>query len=100
MSRHTPGPWTLRRLEDTFTLGGENVLNHQRIVGDGLSPGIVFMGIAECEANARLIAAAPDLLAALREIAVDILPEFLRDHPGSYRAVQSLHAAIAKAEGR
>jgi hypothetical protein len=88
MSGHTPGPWVVTSADWPDD-----------------EPGIVRYYVRHDPAeisfpNARLIAAAPDLLAALREIAVDILPEFLRDHPGSYRAVQSLHAAIAKAEGR
>lgn len=55
----------------------------------------------EDEANARLIAAAPDLLAALREV------EMLSEHPDASRGNSKVHfvlhrarAAIAKTEGR
>lgn len=55
-------------------------------------------------ANARLIAAAPDLLAALKDV-TDWLAD-QRDFqlgngdPGEYLAVDAARAAIAKAEGR
>jgi hypothetical protein len=93
MSGHTPGPWTVNECSH-----GGGLLRRGDQVGPGTHPQSSLQ--VTPMADAVLISAAPDLLAALREIAVDILPEFLRDHPGSYRAVQSLHAAIAKAEGR
>lgn len=49
---HTPGPWALRR----------HAVNHQTLTGD--APGLI--ADIHDDANARLIAAAPDLLAALR----------------------------------
>lgn len=47
--------------------------------------------IAERAANARLIAAAPDLLAALKG---------LMAHPNSAKAWDAADQAVAKAEGR
>ena len=88
MTKHTPGPWTMHpRGKDgaevratasvawcgsAWTLGSEN----QVIRAD------------EAQANARLIAAAPDLLAACEE--------FLS---GSARAPLLARFAIAKAKG-
>jgi len=70
MSKHTPGPWSI----------GE----HQKIISTGWSIRIPSDGSAiayvlgernpELQANARLIAAAPDLLAALQELLH--MPEF------------------------
>lgn len=46
---------------------------------------------AEAKANARLIAAAPELLEAIKAV---------RDAPLSTKAIHAMHAAIAKAEGK
>ena len=51
----------------------------------------------DCEANARLLAAAPELLEALRETA-DYLATFFEEGR-SHRVVVSADMAIAKAEG-
>lgn len=93
MSNFTPGPWTLR---DDVTFSS---LGDRRVIGaDCISPCIVFGGIEESEPNARLIAAAPDLLSALKGLLA---------HVESWRVVETAGgdiarsiAAIAKAEGR
>ena len=95
MSAHTPAPW----------YWADNVPDappHYRMVvdADGFT-------IAEpspmSEADARLIAAAPDLLAAALCALADfegILPEFdpEREHP-AWETLAELRAAIAKATG-
>ncbi len=92
-TKHTPGPWKVR-------LG----LNEAFID----APGIVCLAVvnsltdtAEAEVNARLIAAAPELLAACKMVVR------LVDDPRSPAAkdpwgdgLTQLEAAIAKAEGR
>jgi len=89
MTQHTPGPWAIETDRDA----GHS--NHQRhhifaIVGGGNRLAVCCYKQNE-EANARLIAAAPDLLEALKE-ALEI-----GDLEGwCIRA----RAAIAKAEGR
>jgi hypothetical protein len=72
-TKHTPGPWEYERM----LLGASEdrrsgfVVNRQETAPDGWSTRICDMrcspekGFAECEANAQLIAAAPELLAAL-----------------------------------
>lgn len=65
---HTPGPWNLVRLASAFD---------SRVVGYGIKYGAAGNRLAMVdgegnssdhnEANARLIAAAPDMLAALKE---------------------------------
>lgn len=100
---HTPGPWSL----DDGLPGG--VYSNDatgsivaRCVGIGFE--FVWRPAAESRANARLIAAAPDMLAALQEIAALKLPDdpaglsweehgaFLREAAGEIAS-----AAIAKA---
>jgi hypothetical protein len=53
---------------------------------------------AEAKANLTLISAAPDMLAALREV-VGTLTGRVHSHP-ALAALESAEAAIAKAEGR
>lgn len=51
-------------------------------------------------ANARLIAAAPDLLAALKRLVATVKPDALPHDKGCGCVVHEARAAIAKAEGR
>jgi hypothetical protein len=84
--RHTPGPWSLFRID-----GGWHV---------NQSGGPVFIGTLpryplreqECDANARLIAAAPDLLRAARRAVCT-----LAAHHQFTQEYEELDAAIKKA---
>lgn len=81
-TQHTPGPWAYRKCPC-----GDRVCARYRITHAG-SEGM--FGIED----ARLIAAAPELLAALREISA------MLDRPGSsrdYMIRDKADAAIAKA---
>lgn len=83
MSEHTPGPWRLS------TVGA---VPHAEITSDSGSIALVALGRKESQENARLIAAAPDLLAAC-ELAL---------YAFETRAVidwGELERAIAKARG-
>jgi hypothetical protein len=60
-TRWSSGPWAARPDETFSTLGDKRI-----VAANLVSPAIVFGGLgAETEANAHLIAAAPDLYAAL-----------------------------------
>ena len=59
-ANHTPGPWAVGALTDCTVTAGRNGLHVAY-------PATIGMGHA-VEANARLIAAAPDLLKALERI--------------------------------
>lgn len=92
MDKHTPGPWHLTKglygKEDEITIWG--VKNEE-----GCSGFIGTLGNmqGEDEANANLIAAAPELLEAL---------EILVKQPDTYsveKAFVKARAAIAKAKG-
>lgn len=103
MSKHTPGPWEFEEISDAGDERGEGFIiggNLGGLVGAALPwPTELDSGdFSRVEANARLIAAAPDLLEALKKAV-----EYLRPRvPGGKRGVvllPELEAAIAKAEG-
>jgi hypothetical protein len=101
MSKHTPGPWDLESDPchfDTLSsiVGGAGRLTpprRQLMVEVG-----GHAGYAEQEANARLIAAAPDLLEALEKAVREYegLPSSLGYE---FTHLREMRAAIAKAKG-
>lgn len=86
--RHTPGPWTVKR-------GQVQAETSQGYVIIGLAPG---WSLKEQQANLRLIAAAPELLEALKS-ALSVLQLWV-DDPDDEEMLERLPALIAKAEGR
>ena len=107
MSKHTPGPWEW--YGPNLLCGGErqseNILNsaddgrpyghHAALIEHHWDGGVA-------KANSRLIAAAPDLLEALRSIA-DCCDEehAARDYASRQAEIRGIaRAAIAKAEGQ
>jgi hypothetical protein len=110
MSEYTKGPWTWRNA----WISSDGMLNVRRLAGD--SEATVAIPNADSEtdirlsgADAALIAAAPDLLEALRPFAEMEECEVgmqINDHHGAehecpeFRQVMAARAAIAKAEGR
>ena len=103
-SKHTPGPWLPARLT-TKTLNIVQVGHSFRctVVGGAEGDAQIVATVhgsaeRECEANARLVAAAPDLLEALRGLYEAEAPEGLSktsDDIWERRAAASI--AIAKA---
>lgn len=82
--KHTPGPWSS---------DGSGNITHQD------KQPIAFVNwtaYGEGKANARLIVAAPDLLAALKSIAIAMDDEVLV-HDDQREAMRAATAAIAKA---
>ena len=97
-AQHTPGPWRVERQNPSPTTGEWMIA--------GTKPGYLAevrdCGSRDVQANARLIAAAPDLLAALQALVAEL------DGPGkpyssdSYAPphfIETAKAAIAKATG-
>lgn len=92
---HTPGPWTV----NVNNIGVD-------VVADSMTVAMTCSPTPNdhapiCHANARLIAAAPDMLAALTvvEAVMTIVPP--RSDTAEYlEALDKVRAAIAKAEGR
>ena len=90
MSKHTPGPWNFRRNDYYWEFGNEEVQLGDVCASQCTDPG-------KEEANARLIAAAPDLLEACR-----VASALLKGAPrslGYYFDARQLDAAIQKAVG-
>lgn len=94
---HTPGPWTLNRVaysdaSAVFVMSGKSTVCE------------VYprpQGAESREANARLIAAAPTMLAALEVIAA-WTPSASPNEPGGMSimdAIDAARAAIARAKG-
>ena len=89
ISKHTPGPWDMD--EGDYGI-------YQIETSDQIAEVFSHHPDEELKANARLIAAAPDLLEVLKQFMDSRAPDYAEAaHPGAYsRAI----AAIAKAEGR
>ena len=107
---HTAGPWKVSgcRMEYPHKHNGKTVLLPIIEHGDENTtcPMIVdvkFTGsILEMEANARLIASAPDMLEALKDaenLLADIGENGLEDYKDLERTMKRLQLAIAKATG-
>lgn len=90
-STHTPGPWVYRD-EEIHTEDGQV---HVVCFGHGYGD-YGGIGGGDEQANAHLIAAAPDLLAALETIVAHI-PATELDH---WNVLDVIDRAIAKATGR
>jgi hypothetical protein len=95
MVRHTPGPWDHFDFENIYA-HGQNVPGRTRVVACTFSVE-GFGGFSEQIANTRLIAAAPELLAALKAL-YEATPDNEEGDLGD--ACRQARAAIFKAEGK
>jgi hypothetical protein len=119
-TKHTPGPWVF--IGECEPLGGnssqrgsafqvwEDMNDRGRIIAEVVSTEDESIGVTEGIANARLIAAAPELLEACRRLLV--LHKYLNEHQTkgqpapqaglndqAFAAMCSARFAIAKATG-
>lgn len=94
-TKHTPGPWVARMLHETQRTYCTILAPGKDIATIGSSRG---QAAEEIEANARLMAAAPDLLAAA-EYALDLC-ESISGIPAVEEGAAILRKLIAKATGR
>jgi hypothetical protein len=107
MSEHTPGPWVWRWKDQTLRVAGDgNPYPFTNKIVLQLDPGMSIT-----DADHQLIAAAPDLLAALQMAATQFdfyaaqhdakgTPESAAKADVNRALVAMCRAAIAKAEGR
>lgn len=97
-AKHTPAPW---RVE-----GHRSGVPHGHIISHGINShgdgpeGYVCDTWNSSDADARLIAAAPDLLEALKWIAHHYANQDMNHRDFRVEAAQRAEAAIAKAEGK
>ncbi len=89
MSEHTPGPWKINEASKIEIIAEGEPMVIAR------TPNKLYQ--KESEANARLIAAAPDLLDALTELLNGDHPnrQYIQGHPAAAKA----RAAISRATG-
>lgn len=85
MTKHTPGPWK-------YTISAKH--NRPQISGKDGHQICLLWRDGEMEANARLIAAAPELLEALKNLANQTVINEYNGH-----CFTAARKAIAKAEG-
>jgi hypothetical protein len=92
MSQHTPGPWQVNHWDKTQVCDADGEVR-------GCAPIAYCEGsMAERKANARLIAAAPELLAALQKL---LSHGTFDDYPNTaeWHAVREARTAITSATG-
>ncbi len=92
--KHEPGPWSVDLSDDRFLVRDSN----DDVVADCWNGTIGDNGetaLDTCGPNARLIAAAPELLEALRSARTWLAPVGV-----PAKVAEQIDAAIAKAEGR
>lgn len=95
--QHTPGPWK------AYPIEMNHGLPYTPVAANTLLAKVyseAFGDYEQSEANARLVAAAPDLLEALRRVVNDwVAPDGLPFEDGEMPALDAARAAISKATG-
>jgi hypothetical protein len=108
-AQHTPGPWEFKYYECSVSPFKGYSIFHDRIdpeEGDNTICGIHTKQNSEDEANARLIAAAPEMYRRLElnnRLLKELCEKLPQDEMTVFNAAQNIirlnNAAIAKAEG-
>ena len=103
MTKHTPGPWTIVPYGDGDSLVIHADQSEWRIcfmATPGASPG----AMGRIEANARLIAAAPEMLEALKSVdgmaVLALRGRTIKEYAIPASVLEQVIATIAKAEGQ
>ena len=99
-AQHTPGPWVVYQNAICTDDGKANEIAKLTRYGVWMDDGAPYgphnpIG----DANARLIAAAPELLAALEAMTAAFDWQAPNANPAINAAVEAAHTAIAKAKG-
>ena len=93
MYKSTPGPWTIRNWTEVFC-GRKRVCHVNAASKEPLN---MMQDRQVAEANARLIAASPDLYAVLKELQESAV--YWSEYDVPLGIVDRINQAIAKAEG-
>lgn len=96
-SKHTPGPWFANKRD----AGYYNVCVSKSYYAQSIASVMSneYIENNDMEADARLIAAAPDLLAVLSEIIAQDNCNYDRDTPQSKKIWQVARQVLARAKG-
>ena len=105
--KHTPGPWKYHKCDST---GEQNSPQRMYVIAVGDHKGVVVDEVLSCcadnqEANARLIAAAPDLLEACK-FGLNLLCQCCKSlnphhhNCTSCKDIDIIKQAISRAEGK
>ncbi len=89
MSKHTPGPWTIERNERGTSIKAIGPLQAEEYAGSA------WLDVSDVDA--RLIAAAPDLLAVCQEL--EQSASYWSEYDVPLGIVDRIKSAIAKATG-
>ena len=93
MSEYTKGPWT-------YQVDGRNATGRVETLGGLVVGSTVGFTVEEAKANARLIAAAPELLEALQTLVDDCIHASVSmDYNYGEFDLKAAEAAILKAKG-
>ena len=97
--KHTPGPWEFRATSSNFQVVAPDGLRVTSLSWQPMGLRIPHATKDEAQANARLIAAAPDLLEALRATEEHFGGPYigLLESDPDYAILEQVRAAIAKA---
>lgn len=102
MSKHTPGPWSIEQFCHPYRETGDvTVTSYTKTHHNPLRIGRAYniIGRDETMSNARLIAAAPDMLEAIKKMLTQFADHAQYDDEGfDTSAIESAIAAVAKAE--
>lgn len=102
--KYTPGPWAIGGPDDAYIFAGTDASEKRiaEIVEDDLDSGYDYCSTEEADANARLIAAAPEMLEAL-QVAETVLILLKHEVEGlrfnGKNVLPRVQTAIRKAKG-
>lgn len=103
MMTHTPGPWSASKDKDARGWYGWRIDSNSRtLMAWAAWPSEAERDDIEAEATARLIAAAPDLLATLSRLidaAVSVYDGQSEDFPGLVEATEAAYRVYEQATG-
>lgn len=99
-AKHTPGPWAVAARKWQIATQGP-ATEWLATMPHSASDGFGLTDVGEIAANARLIAAAPDLLAALKALQLQALQSSVNDPSNEWgqEALAMTRAAISRATG-
>jgi hypothetical protein len=101
----TPGPWELNEELSRAHMSYDTGTRAITAKADGVTICLTTRGWADvkaAEANAHLIAAAPDMYDALKQAEISVAELCDNQDEGNecWNVLRAVHAALAKAEGR